>query len=550
MPNPTEILIEKLELKLLFRERVFIKWEDESGTPWTLGSRPNRNKQNLNFFMGVYYDIKGNIHIHFSITISVTIAGRKRKMEMLFIVPPDADFANTSKPHLISDIDDLSRLDASAIHEAEISHSVHIICIQFNLTTKGFVVIKKKDTNTPLKPRGIISTKLICGLESLSNTKTFTVYIKPNDYALMGLEDLRNRLSNTSIPIDIPKINMKEIYIQHTPELMEWKGRDPISLPPPYTENPRLSSKVQVPLPPIISEEVRVPVSPPIISEEVQVPVSPPIIFEEATPLINTIEAAIPETPARTPTSPTSTSLHGIFSPSHEELSGSQISLNDIEEDSEHIEMNFDVDSDEEQLAILNSRELNQQLDNDSKVTQILNSKLSIWMRTFIRINPNVHEHKRLTIKLSVLGRCIRISNVKVFDATLLWCSALLFYDPFDSDPDNIFGLWEKRNSWLISDIARLIQWANRIHHGVELSSLLKHFMKLGDAARTVALDTRCTKDKYYDQKSDCIVCVLAEFSKLGNDSGGSCNISKESKSLSRTSLGGRDSSASKRVKM
>ncbi|KAF7890143.1 hypothetical protein EAF00_008459 [Botryotinia globosa] len=328
-------------------------------------------------------------------------------MEMLFIVPPDADFANTSKPHLISDIDDLSRLDASAIHEAEISHLVHIICIQFNLTAKGFVIIKKKNTNTPLKPRGIMSTKLICGLESLSSTKTFTVYIKPNDYALVGLEDLRNRLSNTSIPIDIPKINMKEIYIQHTPELMEWKGRDPISLPPPYTENPRLSSKIQVPLPPIISEEV-------------QVPVSPPIIFEEATPLINTIEAAIPETPARTPTSPTSTSVHGIFSPSHEELSGSQISLNDIEEDSEHIEMNFDVDSDEEQLAILNSRESNQQFDNDSKVTQILNSKFSIWIRTFIRINPNVHEHKRLTIKLSILSRCIHTSNIKVFDATLL----------------------------------------------------------------------------------------------------------------------------------
>ncbi|TEY30983.1 hypothetical protein BOTCAL_0830g00030 [Botryotinia calthae] len=526
MSHPTEILIEKLELKLLLRERVFIKWEDKSGIPWTLGSRPNRNKQNLEFFIAIYYDAEGYVHIHFSIIVLVTIAGRKRKMEMLLVVPPDADFANTSKPRLISDIDDLSRIDASAIHEAEISHSIHVFCLQFNLTAKGFVVVKKKNTDTTLKPWGTISNRLICGLESLSNTKTFTVYIKPNDYALVGLEDLRNHLNNKSTPIDIHKPNMKEIYIQQTPGLMEWRGHGPVSLPPPYNENPpQLSPEVQVPLSPATFEKVQVPLSP------------------------ATFEEVIAETPARTPTSPTSISVHGIFSPSREELSGSEMSLNDVEEYSEYIEMNFDVGSDEEQLAILNSRELSQQLDNDSKVSKILNSKLSTWMRTFIRINPNIHTHKRLTTKLLILGNCVRTSNVKAFDATLLWCSTLAFYDPSDSDPDTTLGLWEKRNSWLISDIAELIQWANGIHCGVETHPLvLKHFIKLGDIARTIALDTRCNKDKYYDQKSDCIVCVLTEFSKLGNDSGNN-SISKESKSVSRTSLGETGSNASKRVK-
>jgi hypothetical protein len=570
MSNPTEILIEKFKLQRLLCERVFVKWEDQSGTSCTLGSRLNQNKQNLKFFLAVYYDTEGYIHVHFSLKVSIILSGNKQEMEMLLVVPPDADFADPSKPYLMSNIDDLSYLDASAIHDAQLSDSVYVFRIQFDLITNGFIVTKKKK-NTTIKPWNNTSKELICGLESLSRTKTFTVYIKPNDYALVGIQELRNRFSKTGSPTDPDKPNMKEMYIGYVSELVEWSS-DPVSLPPVYTENRQL-----------------IP--------EVQVPRSPPIVFEQQMPSINTIEAAIAETPARTPTSPNSisvhaifppsyeetpaqtpsnpdsTSVHGIFSPSHEEtqartptspdsisvhgivspsrdeLSESEVSLNDIEEASRYMEMDFNVDSDEEQLAReqfakLDSREPSQQqIDHNLEVSQMLNSKFLKWLQTTIRINANIQAHKRLTTKLSILGTCMRTSNATVFDATLLWCSTLFFYDPLDSDPDNILGLWEKRNSWLISDIAKLIQWANGIHYGAEISpSLLKHFLELGNTARVVALDTRHNKDKYYDQKCVCILHTLAEFSKPG--------VSEEnSKSVSGKSLG-TDSNASKRVKM
>ncbi|THV51644.1 hypothetical protein BGAL_0103g00030 [Botrytis galanthina] len=555
MPNPTEILIEKLKLRLLLRERVFIKWEDESGTPCTLGSRSSRNKQNLKFFIAAYYDMEGCIHIHFSLEVSITVGGNKQEIEMLLVVPPNADFANASKPRLISNIKDLSRLDASAIHDAEISHLVHVICIQFDLIAKGFIVMK--NTNMTIKPRNVTSKKLIRGLESLSNTRSFTVYIKPNDYALVGLEELRNRSSSKGTPIDMHKTNIKEIYIQQTPELMEWcTTHDSVSLPPPYTENPRqLLSEVQVPRsPPIIFEkemplvnttEAVIAETPPQLGPEVQVRQPSPTILEQETLLIDAIHTAIAETTVRTSCSPNSTSVHGIFSPSREELPDGEGNLNHMGEDSRCTRMDFDIDSDEEQLANLNSREL----DHDPNISQMLNSKLLKWIQTVIRINSNVHEHTRLSTKLSTLGKCIRTSNASIFDATLLWCSALFFYDPLDSDPDSTLGLWEERNSWLISDIARLIQWANGMHHNVETnSSLLKHFIKLGDTARAVALNTRFNNDKYYDQKSVCIVCILAEFRDLGG--GGGSGISKESKSASRKSLGTASSNASKRVKL
>ncbi|TGO07015.1 hypothetical protein BTUL_0348g00030 [Botrytis tulipae] len=451
MSNPTDILIEKLKLHCLLRERVFVKWEDESGTPCTLGSRLRRNGQNLEFFLAAYYDEEGRIHIHFSLTASIILGGNKEKIEILLVVPPDANFAESSKRRLISNIGNLSRLDASAIHDAGLSDSVHVICLQFDLTTKGFVVIKGKNTAT-IKARNYTSKELICGLESLSDTKTFAVYIKPNDYALVGLEEVRNRLSNT--PTDIHKTNIKEIYTQQAPELMEWKKLDPKSLLPPYTKNPQPFPKVQTPrsLP----------------------------IFEQET-------------------------------------------LDDIENDPRYIEMNFGVDSDEEQLAKeqlanLDSRGLNQQFDYDSKISQSLNSRLLKWIQATIRINSNVHEHKHLTTKLSILGNCVRISDASLFNASLFWCSAVFFYDPLDSDPDNTLGLWKETNSWLISDIARLIRWTNGIHHDIEMGpALLKHFIRLGDAARAAALDSRCNEDEYYDQKGVCITRVLTEFSKLGN---------------------------------
>ncbi|KAF7930689.1 uncharacterized protein EAE98_005089 [Botrytis deweyae] len=207
---------------------------------------------------------------------------------------------------------------------------------------------------------------------------------------------------------------------------------DSALVPSPYTANPpQPISEVQVPrLPPVIFEketplinsiEAAIAETPPQLVPEVQVPQPSPIRFEQETPLINIIQTAIAETPARTSMSSDSTSVHGIFSPSGEELSDGEMDLNDIGEDSRCTRMDFDIDSDEEQLANITSRSL----DHDSRISQMLNSKLLNRIQTAIRINSNVHEHKRLTTKLSILDNYI----------------PLFFYNLLDSDPDNTLGL-------------------------------------------------------------------------------------------------------------
>lgn len=514
MLESTGILVKELKLQRLLCERVFVTWEDQLGTSCALGCRLNCNGQNLEFYIVAGYDMEGHIHIHFSIQVFIKVGGKKQALELLLVVPPDADLANASNTQVVSNIDKLSRHHASAIHDAGISNLTHVICIPFDLVAEGFVVSKERQTAGIIQAWNNTSRELIRSFQSLSITKTFTVYIKPNDYALVGLEDLRDRLTNTATP-GPRKIITKEMYLRQALELVKWSRFDAISPAPAYTETPQLFPEVQVPCP-------------------------PPMVFEQQTPSIHTIEATIPETPARTPTSSNHTSVHGIFSSSREELRDDEVSLDGIEEDTRDMEMNFNVDSDEEQLAILNSRELSQELNHDLEVSQMLESTLLKWVQTVIRINATVYEHNHLTAKLGILSGCANTSNTGLFDATLPWCSALFFYDPFDSDSDNTLGLWEKRNSWLISDIVRLIQWANGFRYGAEMDPLLlKHFRKLGDTARTVALVTnKSNKDEYDYQKVVCVVCILAEFGKL--DSG---------KSVFRQSLG-TDSNRSKRMKV
>lgn len=517
-------IIEKLELEKLLDERVFVKWVDQSGTTFTLGSCLHTNKQRPDFFMAVYRDVEGQIHIHFKLRVFVKLAGKKRQIEILLVVPPDADFANASTSCPISSIDDLSH-DASAIHEAGLTNAQHVFLLQFNLITKGFVVTEKK--TTAITPHTTTTNMLIRGLESLSNATIFSVYMRASTYAKVDLEKLRTHFSNARTATDTRKTNLKEMYIQQGAMLLEWSKF--------------VYKKQQHPIPPIYAQssvEVQVHQSPPTYAQsspEAQVSQSSLTIFEEA----------IEETPAGSPTSLNSTSVHGIFS-SCEESSDGEVNLHDIEKD---IGIDFDADSDEEQLAkeqlaSLNSRELNQQFYYDLEVSQMLKSKLEKWTEILLPINSDFHCHTRLTIKLSILGNCIRTSNTLVFDVTLLWCSALFFYDPLDSDSGNISGLWETTNSWLIRDIAKQIRWADDMRCGTEMgSSLLEHFIKLGDAARTVALDPRHNKSVYLKQKSVFIVYILAEFGKPGT-------IGKENiKPVSRKSLG-TDSNALKRVKM
>ncbi|KAB8298670.1 hypothetical protein EYC80_000848 [Monilinia laxa] len=454
--------IEKLGLENLLQERVYIKWVDE-GRAYTLGSCLADNKENTNFLMRVVYDSERRIHVCFSLRVTHKHAGKDRSMGMLLVVPPHGNFGCYLKSLPISELDDLSSHDASALHEAGISNLEHIIVLPFNLHFTGFVVRKERESATIL-PSNSTSSTLMQKLRSLSVTKSFKVYIRPSDYARAYLKTVDERLRDKGVWICEP--DLRKIYSQKGIMLVDWaqiKHQEPKGKPPPpYTEHDvQRSTDVQVPRSPIADVAAN--------------------------------KDIVPATPSLLPV------CHGIFSPDCEEPSdvAEDLNLNDACKDLGHVEPYLEMDSDEEYLAALHAQQCSQQLRQDTS-SEALRSEFKEWLEAAMSINENVYEHSRLTKKLFALGDSVHMSNVGMFDAIRPWCSALFLCDPTDSS--------RPTDEWFVSDMAGLIKWVNEFCRGAEMTMLMDDFLKLGSAARV------CDKIQYKRHKVDFLLRIWVEF--------------------------------------
>jgi hypothetical protein len=471
--------IENLGLENLLQERVYIKWVDE-GHSYTLGSCLADNKENTNFLMRVVCDSEGHIHVYFSLRVNHKHTGKHRSMEMLLVVPPHGNFACYLKVP-ISELDDLSSHDASALHEAGISNLEHILVLPFDLRFTGFVVKKKRESSTIL-PSNSTSSILMQKLRSLSVTKSFKVYIRPSDYARENLKTVNERLRDKNIWIC--ESDMRKLYSRQGIMLVDWaqirqlKTRPPLLPPQLLPQLPPQPSPQPSPQPPPYTAQR---------STEVQVPQSPSIVHIDANKDI------IPATPSSLPT------CHGIFSPNCEEPSdvASDLDLDDTYKDPGYGEIYLEADSDEEYLAALNAQQLSQQLRQDIS-SEALRSEFKEWLKAAMTVNENVYKHTGLTKKLFALGKSVHTSNVVIFDAIRPWCSALFLCDPTDSS--------RPTDEWFVTDMAELIKWVNSLHRGAEMTMLMDDFLKLGSAARV------CNKDQYELHKVDLLLRIWVEF--------------------------------------
>ncbi|KAF7957601.1 hypothetical protein EAE96_003175 [Botrytis aclada] len=208
--------------------------------------------------------------------------------------------------------------------------------------------------------------------------------------------------------------------------------------------------------------------------------------------------------------------MHGIFF-SVEELFDSELDLGDFEEESRYITTDFDVCSDEESLAKLNSRERSQPSTStcDLAILNGLQAKLIEWLKGAMTQNPNVYKHKGLAGKLSFLGYYICTSNAEGFNVTRLWCSAIFFYEPLDFiDTPETPKSYHQSNKHPVSQMFDLIEWANIFRYGAEFSSpLVNDFVKLGSAARSfIAFRTQQKEEIFDNLKSVCMARILTVF--------------------------------------
>ncbi|THV53285.1 hypothetical protein BGAL_0055g00440 [Botrytis galanthina] len=427
----------------------------------------------------------------FSIKVAIKISGKRHYMYMLLAVPPHGDFEYASEHVSIQKLNDLSHLDASALHEAGISNLERIIVLNFDIRFAGFVVQKEKES-TSICPFNKTSSKLIRAIKSLSLMKEFKVYIRPSDYARQHLKEIRECLHDTSV--EVCESDMRKLYSQKGITLVNWthfkhkEHKEPQDEPPPlYTANDtQRATEVQVPRSPLIA-----------------------YIDKKSSPSID--EAIIPVTPSPVPV------CHGIFSSSPEEVSdiGEGSHLDDDYKDPGRVEtyLEVEVNSDEEHLAEFNARQLDEEYLTDIRETsqrfrqdatsEALASEFREWLDAAAKLNPNVLGHRGLTSKLLALGESVRESDVAKFDAIRPWCSALLFYNPTDSSSTS--ELQDSTNRLLVSDMAGLIKSINRFQRGAEMTFLMEDFIKLGGAARAG------NKEQYTCCKVECQFRILVD---------------------------------------
>ncbi|KAM0138727.1 hypothetical protein ACHAQE_000513 [Botrytis cinerea] len=117
--------------------------------------------------MKVVCDSKRHIHIQFSLKVAIKISGKRHHLYMLLAIPPHVDFEYASKDLPIQELNGLSHLDASALHEAGISNLERVIVLKFDIRFIGFVVQKEKESTT-ICPFNETSSKLIRAIKSLS----------------------------------------------------------------------------------------------------------------------------------------------------------------------------------------------------------------------------------------------------------------------------------------------------------------------------------------------------------------------------------------------
>jgi hypothetical protein len=498
--------------KTILSERVVAEWMDEHGRACVLGSCLNVNKQKPEFLMTVLQDTDTqHFHIRFSLTVTVKPAGKPRGKDLkkiLLIYSPDdlhmnlfTQLEHACKPIMASELVNTSVLRPSDLHEAGITDSDRILRVPFSLLDKGSIVVPDmfQTTSKPIQPTTTTSRELMRGLESLSNVLAFTLYIKPSSYADHGLKTLRRLLRETPRDVDVVKM-----YLDRGAMLMDYGTLDNGDRPPPYCEKP-------------IQPSVHAPQSPPL----------PTIAGKEISPRTSDDEVRILETPTRTPArdytlppSPVSV-LQGIFTSTELDLEAIESTPKALDWDfpSDHERMEETMcDSDEERYT----REASQ-IRQDLSVSKALRLEFELWMKGAMTINRDLYEHPLLSSKLSSLGEYARESNLKAFDLTRCWCSTLLFYEPVHSD--NTARLWDEANRRLVTDMAKLIIWANKFRRCVEMcSEIFKHnLVQLGNAARAVALQPGSARNAatYEDQRAVCVASIYCEFGKANIGVGG-----------------------------
>lgn len=286
---------ESLDLVDYVNEQVLAEWSDpDTKETHVLGSLSTVNKQDAGLSLRIGLDrVLEQAFVRLSMDISVRVSGRPRRRQLLLVLP--LHVLSQKTPALEYDVmktPDLGSL-APAIHDAGLSDSGFVIRAQFNLREAGYVLMPKSNAKA-LRPSTSTAVNHLAGMMSLSQALTFTLYIKPSDYARQGLRMIDELLRDDTLK-QYP-LQWDAMYGGHGAQLVDWnqcaltgKGKEAepmeeeeLEPPPPYVSAPQ-NQHPRTPSPPAFEFPPSPAFIPPFLLSPTQYSSSPEIQVERST---------------------------------------------------------------------------------------------------------------------------------------------------------------------------------------------------------------------------------------------------------------------------
>lgn len=461
-------------------ETVLAEWTDAHGHDCTLGSLTPCHKRDAGFTLKVTTDEQQRVWAWFILAVTVKTAGRERQRELALVIPPHSSYALTFHELEISQIHTPAVF--SAVGDARLFDSGRVIRANFALPKLGYVLMPKS-TAKKIAPASRTTSDLLRGLRSLSETRSFSIYIKPSDYARQGLKLACDR--NSAAPPPASPFAVEDVLDTRTTEV-DWDlfGIEPDNLPssapPPYLG----------PTPPLLDCEHLLPLSP-------------------------AAAAPAPSTPTKSVVSETDFSQ--IPPPSIHTSPSPQPNLQPLNTQKRPLSPNTAAAPD-----ILPSAQRPRRGSSAASTTRnALTANLAEWVEAALAVNHSVYEHPRLQDHLQACATHAVAADVDGFLDSRAALGAEFYYDPDGVDGEEAVGEEVVERAAYVADMARLLRWALKKRWSADVENL-DTFVFLGKAAKAAVMNigegdggngngavAGLWRDPYRFRKSLCVNCVL-----------------------------------------
>ncbi|KAK0610208.1 hypothetical protein DIS24_g12158 [Lasiodiplodia hormozganensis] len=212
---------ERFDLLDYVNEQVLAEWVDaDTCETRTLGFLSTRNKQDasLSFRVGLDASLE-QAFMRFSMNVSVRVSGKPRQRQLLLVLPLHVlSYKTSALEYDIVRTSDIGE-SAPAVHDAGFSDSGFVLRAQFSLQEPGYVLMPKSNAKA-LRPSTLNAANNLAGIKSLSQALSFTLYIKPSDYAQQGIRMIYEYLRNDTLK-QYP-LHWDALYGDHGAQPVDW----------------------------------------------------------------------------------------------------------------------------------------------------------------------------------------------------------------------------------------------------------------------------------------------------------------------------------------